>query len=437
MFNISLDALSKLRLFKNIKYEALQIFISLLIQLVFPLTMIGIFGVYNFGIFIFIITILNLLDIFKFNMSSFGIQKMSYLFNVKKISETKKILKNCSSIIIINSIFIILIFFLIFFKIYFLENILSEINEFDKNLIFIFIAINFSLNTLIQLFEIGISYKGELFIHYNLTTLKFLSTRLLIILVSFFTKDFLNIFYMYTLINFIFFFYYSYHFKKNFKFNVLFPSVKCFSFFKKNVKQILSFSNEKTSDNIKDNLQLFFVGILFHPEIIALLATAKTLFYFLPLRVLRIFINNFNYEYLKLFTKNKIKNIKINYINQLFYMSSFTIAVVFFGALLGKDIYTIWLKDNIQITNFLINLILLDVSLTLIYQTSSTYLKSINNFFYISLTRILFEILIILIFFMGHYLYNYSYENLFILNIFFMVIMSVISFSQTLKEINK
>ena len=90
-----------------------------------------------------------------------------------------------------------------------------------------------------------------------------------------------------------------------------------------------------------------------------------------------------------------------------------------------------------SIINFLINLILLDVSLTLIYQTSSTYLKSINNFFYISLTRILFEILIILIFFMGHYLYNYSYENLFILNIFFMVIMSVISFSQTLKEINK
>jgi len=84
MSNFALNKYSKLRLIKNIKSETLQIVSSLFIQLIFPLAMINIFGVYNFGNFILFITILSLLDVFKMNINSFGIQKMSYFYNLKK-----------------------------------------------------------------------------------------------------------------------------------------------------------------------------------------------------------------------------------------------------------------------------------------------------------------------------------------------------------------
>ena len=170
MSNFSLDKISKLRLLKNIKYETIQVISSLLIQLIFPLAMISIFGVYNFGNFIFFITILSLLDIFKLNINSFGIQKMSYFFNLKKSEDVKVVLRNCSSILLVNSILIIFVFLLLINGIDYFANIFNIFNLININIIFIFILINFCINTFIQIFTIGISYKGELYKHYNLTT---------------------------------------------------------------------------------------------------------------------------------------------------------------------------------------------------------------------------------------------------------------------------
>ena len=437
MSNFSLDKISKLRLLKNIKYETIQVISSLLIQLIFPLAMISIFGVYNFGNFIFFITILSLLDIFKLNINSFGIQKMSYFFNLKKSEDVKVVLRNCSSILLVNSILIIFVFLFLINGIDYFANIFNIFNLININIIFIFILINFCINTFIQIFTIGISYKGELYKHYNLTTLNVLSSRILIVIIGFFIKDFLITFYIFTVVNFLFFIFYYYEFKKNFLFDHLFPTIKSISFFKKNIKKIFSFSNELTSKNIKNNLQLFFIGILFSSEAIALISTAKTLFYFLPLRVATIFINNFNYEYLRLFTKNKMKKIRYIYIKQVIYISLFAASIVFLGSFLGKDIYSYWLKENIKITNLLIILILVDVSLTLIYEASIVYFKSINKFFSFSLVRIIFEVLVIVIFFIGNNFYNFNYEVLFVLNIINFSLLATLSLLMTLKKINK
>jgi O-antigen/teichoic acid export membrane protein len=437
MSNFALNKYSKLRLTKNIKSETLQIVSSLFIQLIFPLAMINIFGVYNFGNFILFITILSMLDVFKMNINSFGIQKMSYFYNLKKKKNLKLVLRNCSSILLFNSILIIFIFLILISLIDYFVNIFDSFNEINSNLIFILILINFFLGTFIQIFTIGISYKGELYRHYNLTTYKVLSSRLLIIIIGFFINNFLVTFYIFTLINVIFFILYYYEFQKNFRFYNLLPTIRSISFFKTNIKKIFSFSNELTSKNIKNNLQLFFVGILFGSEALALISTAKTLFYFLPLRLATIFINNFNYEYLRLFVKKKIKEIRYIYIKQLIYIISFSIFIIVLGSFLGKDVYSYWLKEKIQITNFLIILILFDVSLTLVYEVGVIYFKSINNFFSLSLIRIIFEVLIIVIFLTLNSFYDLNYEALFVLNIINMLFFATLSLFMTLKKINK
>jgi hypothetical protein len=114
-----------------------------------------------------------------------------------------------------------------------------------------------------------------------------------------------------------------------------------------------------------------------------------------------------------------------------------TVIIVIVGSIFGKGFYEFWLKENIQIPNIIIILILFDASLTIIYQTSMIYLQAINNFFYIGLKRLLLESLIVILFILGFKYFGFSYEIFFLLNIFLMLGMIIYSIKITFKNVTK
>ena len=437
MLNYLINKFTNKRLYKNISYQSLQIFVVSLIQFLFPILIIQIYNINILGIFFFFITTISLLDLFKLNITSYGTQKIWTYYNDKKKTQLEKILNNSYTLSIINTV-VILITIIFAFNILDLNfKIFDNLNPTTINIIFNLILLNFIINSINQILTIGISFKGELYINYNLTTLFNLISRIFIILVGIFINNMLAVLVTYSIANFINLLIYIFYYNKNFSLFKLKFNNKIYSFFKKNNQKILSFSTSSSSTNIKNNLQIFIISIIYGAEITAMISTAKIIFYHLPLRVIGILIYNFSYEYLILFTKKNFIKIKKNYINHLYLITILTVIIVIVGSIFGKGFYEFWLKESIQIPNIIIILILFDASLTIIYQTSMIYLQAINNFFYIGLKRLLLESLIVILFILGFKYFGFSYEIFFLLNIFLMLGMIIYSIKITFKNVTK
>ena len=107
-FSKSLITRLKKNILSHLNSESLQI----VTQLFFPPLMILFWGVDNFGIWIFLLSVPSMLMMFNFNFTDASIQEMTIYHEKKQINKVKEIFQNTLNLIIINLTLVTIIIFL-------------------------------------------------------------------------------------------------------------------------------------------------------------------------------------------------------------------------------------------------------------------------------------------------------------------------------------
>ena len=387
-----------------------------IIQVIYPPAMLYAWGVENFGVWVFISTIPATLAIFNINVSFSSRTEMSMNFEKKKYKEINKIFCNSFYVIILN----IIIFSLICSCIFFVEipdieifNALS-IENLDKILLLIVFAFYFTIFD--NFFFMGITYTGNVSKYNYITLCCEIILKILIPLSGLFFTNLLYPAIILVTINFLKSLTLFIIYKNNKKKLSLVLTYYDLKYIKNIFKLSLSYYFQNVSSIIKNNGVLILVGLYFNSSIVGLLATTKTLFYFLPNRFLDIFNNSLYYEYSKSFGQKKNNNltmifkaqIKITLIILLFYISC--------SLLFGREIYGFWLNHEYDLTFVLLFLIVFESFLFNLYNSIEVMIKAVNKFFKTTMVSLFFSmttlLLTYLLFSMDYSYYAYFYINL-------------------------
>ena len=151
----------KLRIAKNLVSELNTNLIRTIVQLCFPPLMIIVYGIENFGIWIFLTNIPYLFSIFNININEASKIEMSIFYNKQNKQKLNEIFNN--SIFVTIGVLITLLIFLIFFLNFFNPEfkILDKISS-DLDLILICIFSIFLIEIFNSIFVSGLSFFGRI-----------------------------------------------------------------------------------------------------------------------------------------------------------------------------------------------------------------------------------------------------------------------------------
>ena len=201
-------------------------------------------------------------------------------------------------------------------------------------------------------------------------------------------------------------------------------------------KLSLSYQLDNISNIIRNNGLIILIGTFFSPTIVGLISTAKTLFYFLPLRFLDIINSTLLLEFSKMYGSKNIISIKRIfkshiYIN-IFVLTIFTVLSLIFG----KIIYEFWTNKEYDLSINLLILLIMDTVLFNIFNSIETFIKSINKFFYSALVKSFLSVIIIIISY-TIFTKGYSFLIYFVLNIISSTIILIFILFLTFKILSK
>ena len=245
----------------------------------FPSLMIMIYGLENFGIWIFLTAIPSTVAILNFNLNGASRTEMSIYYNKKDKNKVNEIFNNS---IILTFFFVLLLIFLTFIIIKFYDfnlKILNNLSLSDLKLMLICIFGSFYLNIINTIFKTGITYWGRLDIDAYLEIIFDIFSKILIIISGIIFDELLFASFALLIANFLkittfYLFFINYN-----KFLTLF-SLKLVS--KKQLKKLLKLSTpyylESLSSIIKNSFQIVVLGIFFNANIVGMVSTLRTLF---------------------------------------------------------------------------------------------------------------------------------------------------------------
>ena len=370
------------RIKNNLLSHIFKLSSETVIQIFLPFFLISSWGADLFGKWIILNASSIIVCLFLFQFSHAIQQKMTSKLVENKIKELNILNSNHNLLITLNISFFLIIFFV--------SSVLITLNElklfnifgkgFDENN---FVLIILTASSVLKYFissyyHTRFNFRGELSYPVYIRNLLNLFLKFSIIILSFFTKDLVLISFLFIFFDFIELIIFNINTKKQ---NNLIHQNKLIS--KKKIKEIIykSVPNniEILNSNLHAQLITFILGTIFSNSVIALIATAKTLFYYFPYKIFNTFNTVFYFEIAKLFyAKNYLKLKKImNYqiLSVIIYLSLF----IFFSIILGKYIYKIWIPD-INISLKLIILLIISSSLIIFTELLRTFSKSINNY---------------------------------------------------------
>ena len=414
-----LDKNQKRRVIKNITSKSGLTMFAMVSQIIFPPLIIMTWGLNNFGMWVFLIAIMQGAAVLNINISGPVTNRMAILFNQKKLNDINKIYSNFFIIIILN-ILIYTTFFLIFnfidkldFKIF--ENIKSD--ELKLSILILFIS--FILNIYNNLFITKISYTGKSYLNDNLTTSFDLILKFFLIISGIFYNDFIILTLIFLIINLI----------KTAAYHIIskkFNAVIKFEYF--NVKRLFAIIRESAgniietiSHTLKNNFQIILLGIFLNAPTVAIISTYKTLFYFFPIKLLDIISQTTNYEIINFYTKKQFTKLRYNLISllNLNFILSFFILII--GISLGPLFYKYWIKEIKDPNLLIIFFLIIDCIFVNLSNTIIIIEKSLNKYFKISLIILISYTISTL---MGYMILSqsYNYINFFMLNAFVSII---------------
>ena len=405
------------RVFKNFTSLIFHNISLTVIQILFPLLMIGAYGLENFGIWIFLTAIPTTLTILNFNINDAARVEMSINYNQNNENKTNEIFNNAVILTFIFVIFIILITALIFNFYDFDLNILKDLNEKEIYIIMFCIFLSFYLDLFNSIFKTGITFWGRNDVATYIDTFFDLFTKLLIVVSGFLFNELIVAAVallsaaIFKIITFYFFFI-NYN-----KYLTLF-SFKLIS--KKEILKLFKLSIPYYFTNIagviKHSSQIIILGIFFNSQIVGSVSTLKTLFYFMPSRLFGIFFRTISYEFIKLYAEKKFSLLKEMYFNYLKLGLIFLSIFCFISIIAGEYIYNFWLNNSYKVDFLILILIIFDVIFFIMAESVISVSRSLNKFFKVSFFQIMINLIIILISCLFFY-FQQSYYFLFIFNL--------------------
>ncbi len=159
-----LKLIDKIRVFKNLKSYIYIFFSKIFSQILFIPLMFYFWGVEATGIWIFLTSTINSINVFNINVSEYSFQKVI----LSSKSKLNAIYSNSLIITIFNTFFLSILVFLIFY--FFLKNleILENYNRQSLTIIFICLTFVFILINLIKFLYIHFYIEGKLYFNnYN------------------------------------------------------------------------------------------------------------------------------------------------------------------------------------------------------------------------------------------------------------------------------
>ena len=429
-----------LRVKKNFLSHVFKLSSETIIQIFLPFFLISSWGVDLFGKWIILNASSIIVCLFLFRFSHAVQQKMTSKLVENKIQDLEVLNSNHNILIATNISFFIIIFFAL--------SILISLNEWNLFNIFgksfnenNYVLIILTTSTVLKYFissyyHTRFNFRGKLSYPVYIRNLLNLFLKFSIIILSFYTKNLVLIsilFIFFDLIELLFFKIYK---KMDYK---IIHKNKFIS--KKKIHEIIykSIPNniEIVNSNLHSQLIIFLLGTIFGNQVIALIATAKTLFYYFPYKIFNTFNTLFYYEIAKLFyAKNFLKLKKIlNF--QIICVVIYLLLFVFFSSFLGKYIYEIWIP-HIDISFKFIILLIISSSLIIFTELLRTFSKSINNYLRNSITEFFLSIFCILFSFL--FIINYEdyliYFYFLIAQYTIMLIIEILWFKHNLDLIN-
>lgn len=405
------------RINKNIISQIyLNIFLTIS-QVLFPVLMITFYGLDDFGVWIFLTAIPSTLALLNFNFSTAAKTEMSIYFNKNNIKKVNEIFNNC---IFLTLIFVLILFFLTFITIDLINfnlEILKNLNTSDLKIIILCIFLSFYLDVINGIFRTGITYSGRLDIDTYLQIIFDILSKLLIIIFGVIFGKLLFASYALLLINIIKIFFYYLYFTILNKFLILF-SFKLISI-KQSIRLVkisLPYHLDIVSGLMKNSFQIIILGIFFNAQIVGLVSTFKTLFYFLPIRVWDVITKVIFYELTKLYSNKRYALLKKNYFDLIKVISFSGILFILITIFLGKFVYNLWMNFSYHFDYFLLLLIIFDVCIYQLSHFISIIARATNKFLDISLFTFSINLVILLAAY-GFFINQQSYLLLFILNL--------------------
>ena len=383
--------------------------IQIITQIFFAPLMILFWGLENFGIWVFLLSIPNIFIIFNISTFDASIQEMTMFKANGNIKKANEIFQNSIVLVFLNMIIftILIIVFYLFFS--FDLSILQNINSQEIPIIFILLILSIYINLAEGILLTGINSEGKLYIGFNISgVIEFLS-KIFIALSGFIFVSLLYpviIFFLFTVIKFLLnFYFFKLHTKK------LVISLKLVS--KKILKKILKLSIGHNADIVtniaRHSVVIIILGIFYGPLMVGFVATIKTMFYFMPIRFFGKFNHILLYEYANLFAKKKFNQIIINLKSVIKIIFSLLFLFIISSIIIGPFVYKLWLNNKYEIDLLFLVIIVFDVFFFILRDTIVSALKAVNKYALLGLSELIIIITSVFLFYLSLY-FDYSYQ---------------------------
>ena len=408
----------KKNIFSGFSTEIFQI----VSQIFFAPLMILFWGVDNFGIWVFLLSIPNVLLVFNLNFTDAAIHELTKFRVQKKYNKAQEIFQNSLVLVFINIVFFSFLAFVFYFFSQRDISILKDFNDKDLYLILIFLVGSIYLNLFASIFTAVLHSYGKLHYGYNVSLFTDLFSKILIALSGLYFDTLVIasiIFFIFTIIKFFLNFYYF----------LLYKNYLQLSFKFVNLKKILHLSKlsvghtaDILTNVVKNSGIIIILGIFYDPYIIGYIATVRTLFYFFPVRFFNKLNNVVYFEFSKLYSENKFIIIK-KALFSYFKLVLFLLIVFFFLSIFfGPSIYSLWLSNKYILENSLFFLILIDVLFFIMRSSLISLFSATNKNIILGLSDLVLIVITVLMIYLFSYL-GYSY----VLSFVFLALSSFVS----------
>ena len=396
-----------IRIKKNLLAKLTSESFQVITQILFPPLMIFFWGLDQFGIWLFLMSLTSMFSMLNFNFTEASLQEMSIHNNQKKFNKVNEIFQNTLGLIIINLLILSLIIFMYLFLDKMNFSIIENLNLNEVKLIFFLILLSVYIDVFNSLLNIGIWHKGKQYISINILTAIEIISKITLVISGYFFDSLIYasiILVIFSLTKTFVFYYYFNLFNKNLKF-----SLKNFS---KNTslrlfKLSIGHFTDLMSNTLKNSGLIVLIGYFFNANLVAFISTAKTLFYFFPLRFFNTLDSVSLYEYAKDFSSRNILKLKNNHKKHIFLVTLMGIIFILASILVGPYLYNLWLSGKFDINLLILLIIILDVFLIVIRNSFVIILRATNIMFGIGIAELILALMTIL---MSYYFFTLGHK---------------------------
>jgi len=373
----------------------IKIFISTIwFQIIFTPLMLYALEVEKFSLWIFLFSFPLFFLVFEITVTGPTRNEMSILYNKGEKANLEILFHNSIFLLVLNSLLILILFILFINSI---DNLIIQ----DNYLTTIILIISVIVVQFHGLFNILLTYKGSEEDWNNNFFLFKIINPIIIPFIAFLTKDILFCSLTLFLLNIIQFYhlYYKYkNSKNNISLNFKFKNVSLLKL-KYLINKSFGFNIELISNIIKHPGLIFILGLKHDILSTAIIASAKTMFYFVPLKFTSMIINPLELEFTKYFNVKKSQKklnriIKNAFVTIILFSLFFFIICYFYGIFF----FNLWTNNKIFLNNSLLVLILLDVLFTICGNFFILLQKSHNKYKKTSFIEISINIVIFIYF---------------------------------------